>query len=96
MTIIILGANGMLARDIQSNLSAQHIMFKSYSKNDLSLTDNDAVKRCLEKASNVEFVINCAAYTKVDDCETNQDLANEINGNAVRNLAKASRETGKH
>lgn len=95
MTIIILGANGMLARDIQSNFSEQHIMFKSYSKNDLSLTDYDAVKRCLVKASNVEFVINCAAYTKVDDCETNQGLANEINGNAVRNLAKACRETGR-
>lgn len=38
------------------------------------------------------FIINCAAYTNVDGCEVNYDLANKVNGLAVENIADAARE----
>lgn len=95
MTIIVLGANGMLGQDLVSSLTSQNVSITSYNKSELSLTDSNAIRQCLHSSSDTKLVINCAAYTKVDDCETQQSLANEINGHAVRNLAKACHDTGK-
>ena len=39
-------------------------------------------------------VINCAAYTDVDGCETNVDTAMQVNGEGVAFLAMVSREIG--
>jgi dTDP-4-dehydrorhamnose reductase len=41
---------------------------------------------------NPEVIINCAAYTNVDGCETEQELANQVNGTAVAYLAEAARK----
>lgn len=57
----------------------------------LDITDREAV---LKKAKEVKpyFIINCAAYTNVDGCEVNYDLANSVNGLAVANIAEAAKE----
>lgn len=49
----------------------------------------------LEKAKEVkpEFIINCAAYTNVDGCEVNFELANRVNGLALENIAEAAKVT---
>jgi dTDP-4-dehydrorhamnose reductase len=39
-------------------------------------------------------VINCAAYTDVDGCETNQETAMQVNGEGVAHLAMATRDIG--
>lgn len=41
-----------------------------------------------------DVVINAAAYTDVDGCETNREIAKKINGDAPGYLAKASRDAG--
>ena len=57
----------------------------------LDICDREAV---LAKAREVKpyFIINCAAYTNVDGCEVNTDLAMAVNGTAVANIAEAARE----
>ena len=56
----------------------------------LDICDRDAV---LAKAKEVnpEFIINCAAYTNVDGCEVNYELANKVNGLALENIADAAK-----
>ncbi|MCA9320191.1 MAG: dTDP-4-dehydrorhamnose reductase [Planctomycetes bacterium] len=59
----------------------------------LDLHDRNAVRAALETAS-PEVVVNCAAYTAVDDCESNREAAYLTNAVAVENLAWACREVG--
>lgn len=60
---------------------------------ELDITNVDAVM-ALAKEVNPYAIINCAAYTAVDACETNRDLAFQVNTIGPRNLAIAARETG--
>lgn len=57
----------------------------------LDICNKEAV---INKAKEVRpyFIINCAAYTNVDGCETNEDLALAVNGTAVENISKAALE----
>jgi len=51
----------------------------------------DSAKNCLLYYL-PELVINCAAYTDVDGCESNQDLAMAVNGRGPENLARLCNE----
>ena len=57
----------------------------------LDICDKEAV---ISKAKEVSpyFIINCAAYTNVDGCEVNFELANKVNGLALENIANAAKE----
>lgn len=58
----------------------------AFSKNDLDITNKASLDGVLNKIS-PDFVINCAAYTAVDDCESNKELAFKINSEAVKELS---------
>ncbi|WP_407391821.1 dTDP-4-dehydrorhamnose reductase [Methanobrevibacter sp.] len=90
MKILITGSNGMLGHDLQDVLSKKHELILTTSKT-LDITDKEHVIDfiCDKKP---DLVINSAAYTDVDGCEENQDLAYSINGDGVRNLALACKE----
>ena len=60
---------------------------------ELDITSIDAVMK-FTKEVNPYAIINCAAYTAVDACETNQDIAFKVNTIGPRNLGIAARETG--
>jgi dTDP-4-dehydrorhamnose reductase len=61
------------------------------TKSDLDITNEAAVREAL-RAARPEVIVNCAAYTKVDDAEVNERLATAINGSAVAFLAHAANE----
>lgn len=90
MKILITGSNGMLGHDLSEALSDNHELLLTTSKT-LDITDErqvmDAI--CNEKP---DIVINSAAYTNVDGCEENPDLAYDVNGKGVENLALACRK----
>ncbi len=60
---------------------------------DFDLTDRERVLRILGE-QRPEIILNCAAYTDVDGCETNEELATRVNGHGPGHLAEAARETG--
>jgi dTDP-4-dehydrorhamnose reductase len=79
----------MLGRDIQDVLGARP--FTALSRGQLDILDFDAVRRAL---TGHNVVINCAAYTAVDDAETHEAEAFAINAEGAQNLALAARDEG--
>jgi len=59
----------------------------------LDVTDVDQVNKIVE-SSKPTWIINCAAYTAVDKAEDEPDLAQQVNGQAVANLASAALSVG--
>lgn len=89
MRVLITGANGMLGRDLQAALAGHDVTV--LARADLDVTDAAAVATVVRGH---DAVVNCAAYTKVDDAETHEDLAYAVNAIGPANLAVACAETG--
>ena len=64
-----------------------------YGRSDLDITDAAAVRATLRRRQPA-VVVNCAAWTAVDDAETNEDAALQVNGHAVASLAAACADHG--
>jgi dTDP-4-dehydrorhamnose reductase len=89
MKILITGARGQLGRDCQEILRADHTLIAT----DLPEFD---VTRAAQVRQEVEthrpnVILNCAAFTRVDDCETKKELAFRANAEAPGLLAQAAR-----
>lgn len=92
MKVLVTGAKGQLGFDLVNYLHESYDIL-SYDKTDLDITDIcNTVK--IVKEVKPDIIINCAAYTDVDDCERNVDLSYKINAIGVGNLAAAAVETG--
>ncbi len=91
MRILITGGKGMLGRTLQRELSGHELTIADLP--DWDITDGDAfLAKTVEARPDV--VIHCAAMTKVDDCETNRDLAFRLNEEGSRNVAVACKAAG--
>ena len=88
--VLLIGADGMLGGELRERLEKKYEVIGTTLQT-LDITDREAV---LAKANEVKpyYIINCAAYTNVDGCEVNYDLANKVNGLAVANIAEAAKE----
>lgn len=88
--VLLIGADGMLGGELKERLEKKYEVIGTTLQT-LDICDREAV---LKKAKEVKpyFIINCAAYTNVDGCEVNYDLANSVNGLAVENIADAAKE----
>jgi dTDP-4-dehydrorhamnose reductase len=86
MKILVTGGKGMLGRTLQRELASHEIVVADLPEWDITDADGFAAKMCAERP---DAVIHCAAMTKVDDCETNRDLAFRLNEEGSRNVALA-------
>jgi dTDP-4-dehydrorhamnose reductase len=69
------------------HLRGDHVV--ALSKSDLDITNGRVVDSILSEARPT-IVVNCAAYTKVDDAESNAATANAVNSSSVELLAQAA------
>lgn len=91
--IIVTGCHGQLGRAINAYYgNREDISFINTDVEELDISNIDDVMS-LAKEIKPYAIINCAAYTAVDACETNQDLAFKVNTIGPRNLAIAASET---
>ncbi|MCM1297556.1 MAG: dTDP-4-dehydrorhamnose reductase [Muribaculaceae bacterium] len=92
--IIVTGANGQLGRaiNLQYAGSAEYELINT----DVDELDITSVDRVMEFVREIRpyAIINCAAYTAVEACEKEEDLAFRINAIGPRNLSIAAAETG--
>jgi dTDP-4-dehydrorhamnose reductase len=81
----------MVGHDVCAALESRGETVLPLTKSDLDITDAAAVRAAVRQAK-PDIVVNCAAYTKVDDAEANEHLATAINGTAVEFLADAAND----
>ena len=86
--ILVTGGRGMLAHAFGRVLAARGLNAKFLSRAECDVTDPDAVRAVFEDLRPT-LLINCAAYTKVDQAEKEPDLANAVNGVGPGVLAAA-------
>lgn len=90
MHILIPGSNGMLGHALTAVLSKQHRL-TGLDLPDFDITNLSAAKSIIASC-HPNLIINAAAYTDVDDCETNENQAYAVNATGSRNLAAACNE----
>lgn len=91
MRVLLTGSSGMLARDLAPCLLGRGHDVVAPPEGDLDITQLDAVRRWTA-GSRADVLVNCAAYTRVDQAEKEERLARIINGVAVQNLCLACQE----
>lgn len=102
MNILVTGANGQLGNEMRiiSKGSSDKYIFTDVNQVEgletiyLDITDIDAIRKMV-KDNNVNAIVNCAAWTNVDACETDEKLAalaEKLNADAPENLAKVMKE----
>ncbi len=88
---LVTGAGGMVGQDVCAALEMRDEYVVAVTKADLDITDAPGVRDVVRRTK-PDVIVNCAAYTKVDDAETNEHLATAINGSAVEFLADAAND----
>lgn len=88
--ILVIGKDGMLGSELFERLSKNELYdVKGTTVEDLDICNREKVFEMVNDYK-PEFIINCAAYTNVDACESNVEIANNVNGNSIKNLAEAA------
>jgi dTDP-4-dehydrorhamnose reductase len=86
--ILVVGANGMLGHDLMELLEGD---VRGVDLPEMDITDFSSVRKTLLTLK-PEIIINAAAYTDVDGCETNVETAMAVNGEGVGLLTLTARE----
>jgi dTDP-4-dehydrorhamnose reductase len=86
---LITGAGGMVGRDLRDALTQRGEDVVALTRSDLDITDSRCVNAAVAEHTPA-VIVNCAAYTKVDQAEVEESVANAINGSSVELLAAAA------
>ena len=94
MTVFICGSTGRLGRSV-TKVFEKEAKVVAPARQELDLRSKDDLQEALE-ASQPSILINCAAWTDVDGCEKNPELAKEINATLPQHLSELSKKFGAH
>jgi dTDP-4-dehydrorhamnose reductase len=96
MRVTLFGASGLLGQELVHELSGDALTRKqltALSSKDADLRDRARVREVILD-SRADWILLAAAYTDVDGCESNRDLAFAVNCEGAVNVAEAAREVG--
>ncbi|GHV25230.1 NAD(P)-dependent oxidoreductase [Spirochaetia bacterium] len=88
MKLLITGSRGQLGTELQRQARDEIV---AADVEEVDITELDSVRSIIKKTA-PDGIINCAAYTNVDKCETDRDAAFAVNALGARNLAIAASE----
>ena len=94
MNILITGANGQLGNEMKvlSAENTQHTYFFT-DVQELDICNEEAIEAFVAE-NEIELIVNCAAYTAVDNAEDNRELCDKLNHIAPGYLARAAQRRG--
>ena len=92
--ILVIGTKGKLGKSYQY-WSPYYPNFEFFFKDlpELNILDKEQLEEYFKKTP-ISYVINCAAYTAVDQAEIHPDKAQELNVTAVDSLCELSKQFG--
>lgn len=90
MKILITGSTGLVGRALTEHCRDSDDEVIALSHSDLNIADVDQVNASIEN-NGPKVVVNCAAWTDVDGCESDPERCNQINAIGPENLANACR-----
>lgn len=93
MRILLTGGTGMLGVDLRQALQAEGYVVDCPNREDLDLSSGPSIDAFFLNVS-ADWIVNCAAYTKVDEAESEQYEANYLNAVAPFTLARHARRIG--
>src|ERR1700683_398380 len=91
MRVTLFGASGLLGQDLVKELNDEQLT--ALSSKDVDVRDRARVSEVI-RDSRPDWIILSAAYTDVDGCESNRDLAFAVNCDGAINVAEAARQVG--
>jgi dTDP-4-dehydrorhamnose reductase len=91
MRVTLFGASGLLGHDLVQQLGSEQLT--ALSSKDADLRDRPRIRQVIHD-SRPDWILLSAAYTDVDGCESNRDLAFAVNCEGVIHVAEAAREAG--
>lgn len=89
--IVVIGAGGMVGTVLAAQATRRGLQVLALTSAECDVTDATAVERHIDAD---DAVINCAAFTKVDDAEHDQDRAFAVNATGAENVAHACARAG--
>jgi dTDP-4-dehydrorhamnose reductase len=93
MNVLVTGAGGQLGHDVAAVFRGHELTAATHA--DLDVVDRDAVMSAVTTLR-PHAIVNCAAWTAVDACESDPDRAYAANALSVRHVAEAARRVGAH
>lgn len=91
MDVVVVGAEGQLGREVVRGWTADRVT--GLARADLDITDRGAVHAAIGELR-PDVVVNCAAWTDVDGCESDPARAHSVNADGPRWLAEGCEATG--
>ena len=91
--VLVTGATGQLGSELRE-LTKDQVGVYQYiytGSTDLDITQLESLRNFIEQNS-IDYIINCAAYTMVDLCESNIEICDKVNRLGAENLAKVAVE----
>jgi len=88
-TILVTGGNGQLAsciKDVEKQYDDLNIIYTDHLE--LDICNLNQIQTFFKSNPQIDYCINCAAYTAVDKAETEAEKAFEINATGAKNLAQ--------
>ena len=94
MTLLVFGSTGRLGRSVTKFFQNKTAVIAP-TRNEIDLTSKNALQELIE-AQKPDTVINCAAWTDVDGCEKNRELAKELNSVLPQYLSELVQKVDSH
>jgi dTDP-4-dehydrorhamnose reductase len=91
--LLVLGAGGIVGRATVAEAERRGWRVRARARAELDVTDRRELERAFA-ADRPELVVNAAAFTRVDQCESAPEEAFRVNAEAVGGIAEACAETG--
>ena len=88
-SVLIIGPNGQLGSDLVKTFHKAEWEVNSLSHSDIQVEDWDSVQKSLTQVK-ADWIINTAAFHKVDDCEKNPEKSWLINAHGPENIARVA------
>ena len=91
MRVMIFGASGLLGKALLHEWRDDEVI--GLSSHDVDIRDAQGMRKAVGER-HPEWIVLSAAYTDVDGCESNRELAFAINCEGAVNIGRAAREVG--